>query len=204
MSKMNAALSKSGITTKAEDKKSKSSMVEAQVSTATEKKVDKYLAALHQKQDAEAEMKVLGQELIDIASEQMVTSKNPANLVFNTKKGSLNVIYKDQFGDIQAEDKDQAAKELKAIGLDLEEYVTEKNTMTFDFDALTSVEQKKLLEFVSKTLGQERFEQVAKTKTSFVLKGIKDDIIKKAKSVEAFQTISSALKMYKATISEKK
>lgn len=206
MSKMNAALAKAGVTADTSSKNSKSKSLEASVSLDVKKKVDQYLKALHDMQNLEAEMKLLCADIREAGIEFCVKNQISENIIISgLKEGSVNVNFKDQYSDLDENGKEIAIAELQRLGVaNPDNVIKEKNTMTFNFDALNEQEQKKLLDFVSKTLGPDRFALVAVTKTVYKVGDFKSFLLTNAKTVETFNQVAKALRMYAPTVAERK
>ncbi len=182
MSKLASALSKNKLEVSDKSTKAKKTdMITITAEPDLKAKIDLYLKNEEKIKDLQTESAVAISGIREFAYDYVVKNHETENLILQGSKGEINVNFKDQYNNLNSENKDVLASFLKEKGIDADKHITEESKVVFNFNELTEVEQKKLMKFLTKELGAERYEQVVETKITFKIKELKDTMIKKLK-----------------------
>ncbi len=202
MSKLNAALAKKGIDTSATASKKKATdMKTVEASADIVKKVDRFLELESKLKDMKTESEVVCDSIRSFATEYIVKNHETENLIIAGTNGEINVNVKDQYTNATSEEtRDEIAAYLKKFKIDADKHIKEESKVEFDFEALTDKERELLMNFITTSFGGDRFAQVVKTKTVYKLSGLKDEMIKKAKTVKDFEEFRKLTSHHSMTI----
>lgn len=164
-------------------------------------KVDQFLVLQDAVDNATASLKAVQQDIRNFAYSYVIRERETENLIIKGHNGEVNVNFKDQYTAISDEQRlDEIRAALSKKKIDPEQHIKEESKVEFDFNALTDGEKQSLIEFLSKTLGADRMQQVVTTKTQYKMIGLKDELIKKAKTVEEFTSLRSLVSAHDATV----
>jgi hypothetical protein len=202
MSALDKMLKDSGLekNTKTATKK-KTDMVTVEATPAIQKQVDRFLELEEISKNAQTEMDVVCEGIRAFATDYIVKNHETENLIIPGTKGEVNANMKDQYNAVTSSEKRQEIVDfLSKRKIDIKERVIESSKVEFDFNKLTEEERKKLMNFLSKDLGPERYEQVVTTKTTYKLTNLKDEVIKKVKTVKEFQEFRELTSHHSMTI----
>lgn len=204
MSKLASSLAKNklGISDKTSKKKA-TDMITIEPEKELKDKIDLYLKNEEKIKDLETETKVLTKDIKAFAYEYVIKNHETENLILQGSKGEINVNFKDQYNDLNSENKDALEAFLVEKGVDPEKHITEESKVVFNFNKLNEAEQKKLMKFLSKEIGEERYSEVVETKIVFKIKDLKDTMIKKCQTVEDFQKFRAVASHHDATIAKR-
>lgn len=205
MSALEKALAKKGLASNAPKSEKKTSMVTVAATADITKKVDRYLELEEKIKDAQTEVETICGSLREFATEYIVKNNETNNLIIEGSNGAVNVNVKDQYADLKTKEQYEAlAGFLKKKKIPVEKHVTEVSKVEFDFNKLTEAEQEKLMDFLVNSLGAERYNQVVTTKTTYKISNLKDEMIKKVKSVDELEEFRSLSSHYSFTIARRK
>lgn len=203
-SALEKALAKSKL--EVNDKKSKSKKTDMVTVAATEDialKVDTFLANTEKIKDLETERDLAAEAIRNFSYEYIIKNHETENLIIEGLDGAVNVNLKDQYTNLNSESRAPLADFLTAKGLKPEDHITEESKVVFNFNELTQAEQNKLMKFLSKEIGAERYEKVVETKVAYKIANLKDTMIKKCNTVEEFQEFRSLSTHYNATVAKR-
>lgn len=203
MSVLEKSLAKSKLDVNKTSKAKKTDMVTVAATKDIASKVDKFLSNLEKIKDLETDQKLVQQDLRAFAYDYVVKNHETENLIIEGKDGQINVNFKDQYNALDSESNKVMEGFLKEKGLNPKDYITEESKVVFNFNELTAAEQAKLMKFISKEIGAERYEKVVETKVVFKLSNLKDAMIKKCQTVEEFQEFRSLSSHHDATIAKR-
>lgn len=203
MSVLEKALSKSKLESSEKKKSKKSDMVTVAATKNIESKVDLFLKNDEKMKDLKTSQELISQELRTFAYDYVIANHETENLVIEGKDGAVNINFKDQYNDINSDAKAPLEQFLTDKGLNPEEYIKEESKVVFNFNELTKSEQDKLMKFLSKEIGADRFSKVVETKVAYKISNLKDVMIEKCSTVEEFQTFRSLSSQHAATIAKR-
>ena len=205
MSALEKALAKKGLASNTTKSEKKSDMVTVAATADMTKKVDRYLVLETQIKDAQAEVETLSGTFREFATEYVIKNRETNNLIIEGSEGAINVNVKDQYADLKSKEQyDALASFLTKRKIDVKNHVEEVSKVEFNFNKLTETEQEKLMNFLVNELGADRYEQVVTTKTTYKISNLKDEMIKKAKSVAEFEEFRQMTSHYSFTIAKRK
>jgi len=205
MSALEKALAKKGLASNSAKTEKKTSMVTVAATADVTKKVDRYLELEEKIKDAQTEVETICGSLREFATEYIVKNNETNNLIIEGSNGAVNVNIKDQYADLKTKEQYEAlAGFLKKKKIPVENHVKEVSKVEFDFNKLTEDEQEKLMDFLVNSLGAERYNQVVTTKTTYKIFNLKDEMIKKVKSVDELEEFRSLSSHYSFTIARRK
>ena len=205
MSALEKALAKKGLASNAVKSDKKTDMVTVAATQDISKKVDRYLELDEMIKDAQTEVETISGSLREFATDYVVKNHETNNLIIEGSNGAVNVNVKDQYSDLKTKEQyDNLVGFLSKRKIAVEGRVTEVSKVEFDFNKLTEQEQEKLMDFLVNSLGAERYNQVVTTKTTYKLSNLKDEMIKKAKTVAEFEEFRQMTSHYSFTIARRK
>jgi hypothetical protein len=202
---LNKMLEKSGLEAPAKASKKKATdMVTVDAPKDIKAKVDRFLELDELTKNQKTEMELVCAEIRNFATDYIVKNHETENLILPGTTGEVNVNMKDQYNNItDPEQYKQVKSFLDKRKIDVAGRITEESSISFDFNKLTQVEQEKLMNFLTKELGSERFNQVCVTKTVYKLSNLKDEMIKKVKSVKEFNEFREMTAHHNLTIAKR-
>lgn len=204
MSVLEKALAKSKLEVNDKPSKKKGTdMVTVAATKDISAKVDKFLSNLEKIKDLDTDQKLVQQELRDFAYDYAVKNHETENLIIEGSQGQVNVNFKDQYNALDSESNKVMEKFLAKKGLNPKDYIKEESKVVFNFNELTEVEQKKLMKFLEKEIGAERYEKVVETKVVFKISNLKDVMIEKCKTVAEFQEFRQLSSHHDVTIAKR-
>lgn len=201
---LDQALAKAGLESNDKKGAKKTKMVTVATDKAMASKIDRYLELQDVIDNATAESKAATADIREFAYGYVVKNKETENIILSGTKGEINVNFKDQYTNLDAERAEELRKALVAKDINPERHIKEESEVKFDFNALTDSEREALVGFLSNTLGMDRYKQVVTTKTVYKVTGLKDEMITKCNTVEEFQELRSLSSHYDATVARRK
>jgi len=181
----------------------KTNMAEIPTPAAIAATVDSFLVNTVKMDEIKATLDSNVAELRAYSLDLALTTKDMKNQILTGKEGAVNVIFKDQYS-MNPERKEQLDEYLTSKGLKPEDFVTEKTSVNFDFDAMTQPERDALINFLGATLGAERCAQLVAEKTTYEIKGLKDKIPAIAKDADDMANLRSISGHYSPSIAARK
>lgn len=204
MSVLEKALAKSKLDVNKTSKAKKTDMVTVAATKDIVSKVNKFLANEEKIKNLETDQSLVTKDIRDFAYEYVIKNHETENLIIEGTDGAVNINFKDQYTNLDSASREPLADFLTSKGLKPEEYIAEESKVTFNFNELTEAEQNKLMKFLSKEIGADRYEKVVETKVVYKVSGLKNVMIKKCNTVEEFQEFRQLSTHYNATVAKRK
>lgn len=204
MSALDKMLAKSGLESAKPKAAKKSDMVVVAATADVSKKIDRYLELVEISNNAATEIEVVSSSIREFATDYIIKNHETENLIMSGSTGEINVNMKDQYNVVKTKEQhDAIVAFLNKRKVEASGRITEESSVKFDFNKLTEEEQGKLMNFLTKELGAERYAQVVTTSTTYKLSNLKDEMIRKCKSVKEFQEFRELTSHYNITIAKR-
>lgn len=200
MSKFQAALQKKKLSAKSDEPKAKkSSTYEEQVTGELDKALNNWHDAVTNEATAKAERSQAESVVRDAGLSRMWERQDTQNITFRGSKHDLYVAFKDQYS-MTVEKAEEFKKFLQGKGQNPDDYIEYEESTSLKTGDMTEKEITGLVNYLHKSLGQKRMDEILSTKTTVKIKGLAAQMVNIAESEEEFHAIRAMSGQHKPTV----